>query len=168
MPRGAADLFLRHFGPEHGVELPLRQQYRYRPVEFPPDESAHGRTGTLTVALSWLLDTNVVSEMMRSQPDRRVINHLSAIPQQRVGLSSVTVWEILNGIGQLEPGRQAHEPGGALPVCAPRIGGSRAGLGRSPTLGCAPTSWRLAAASDDLSTPSFRMLSLRQRQSAAA
>ena len=58
------------------------------------------------MALSWLLDTNVVSEMMRSQPDRRVINHLSAIPQQRVGLSSVTAWEILNGIGQLEPGRQ--------------------------------------------------------------
>lgn len=33
-----ADLFLRHFGPEHGVELPPRQQYGYRPVEFPPDE----------------------------------------------------------------------------------------------------------------------------------
>ena len=34
-----ADLFLRHFGPEHGVELPPRQQYGYRPVEFPPDAS---------------------------------------------------------------------------------------------------------------------------------
>jgi len=33
-----ADLFLRHFGPEHGVDLPRRQQYGYRPVEFPPDE----------------------------------------------------------------------------------------------------------------------------------
>lgn len=33
-----ADLFLRHFGPEHGVELPPRQQYSYRPVQFPPDE----------------------------------------------------------------------------------------------------------------------------------
>lgn len=58
------------------------------------------------MALAWLLDTNIVSEMMRSQPDQRVIRLLSTIPQQRVGLSSVTVWEILNGIGQLEPGRQ--------------------------------------------------------------
>ena len=33
-----ADLFMRHFGPEHGAELPPRQQYGYRPVEFPPDE----------------------------------------------------------------------------------------------------------------------------------
>jgi len=43
---------------------------------------------------------------MRSQPDQRVIRLLSTIPPQHVGLSSVTVWEILNGIGQLEPGRQ--------------------------------------------------------------
>ena len=33
----AADLFLRHFGPEHGVKLPPRQRYGYRPLEFPPD-----------------------------------------------------------------------------------------------------------------------------------
>lgn len=38
----AADLFLRHFGPEHGIELPPRQRYGYRPVEFPPDESPTG------------------------------------------------------------------------------------------------------------------------------
>ena len=58
------------------------------------------------MALAWLLDTNIVSEMMRSQPDQRVMKLLSTIPHQRVGLSSVTVWEILNGIGRLEPGRQ--------------------------------------------------------------
>lgn len=58
------------------------------------------------MALSWLLDTNVVTEMMRSQPDQRVIRLLGAIPRHGVGLSCVTAWEILNGIGQLEPGRQ--------------------------------------------------------------
>ncbi len=26
--------FSRYFGPEHGVELPLRRRYGYRPVEF--------------------------------------------------------------------------------------------------------------------------------------
>ena len=58
------------------------------------------------MALSWLLDTNVVSEMMRSQPDRRVVALLATIPRRHLGLASVTVWEVLNGIGQLEPGRQ--------------------------------------------------------------
>ena len=63
----------------------------------------------MTVALSGLLDTDTVSEMMRRQPDERVIRLLSTIPQQRVRLSSVTIWEILNGIGQLEPGRHRND-----------------------------------------------------------
>ena len=29
-----ADAFKRHFGPEHGVELPSRARYGYRPVQF--------------------------------------------------------------------------------------------------------------------------------------
>ena len=29
-----ADAFRRHFGPEHGVELPPRARYGFRPVEF--------------------------------------------------------------------------------------------------------------------------------------
>ena len=29
-----ADAFKRHFGPEHGVELPPRARYGYRPVRF--------------------------------------------------------------------------------------------------------------------------------------
>ena len=33
-----SELFLRYFGPEHGVELPPRGQYGYRPLEFPEDE----------------------------------------------------------------------------------------------------------------------------------
>ena len=38
LDESAAELFLRHFGPEHGVELPPRQQYGYRPVKFATDE----------------------------------------------------------------------------------------------------------------------------------
>ena len=29
-----SEAFTRCFGPEHGVELPLRRRYGYRPVEF--------------------------------------------------------------------------------------------------------------------------------------
>lgn len=29
-----SEAFRRHFGPEHGIELPLRRDYGYRPVEF--------------------------------------------------------------------------------------------------------------------------------------
>ncbi len=29
-----SEAFRRHFGPEHGVELPLGNRYGYRPVKF--------------------------------------------------------------------------------------------------------------------------------------
>ena len=29
-----SEVFRRHFGPEHGVELPRRRRFGYRPVEF--------------------------------------------------------------------------------------------------------------------------------------
>jgi len=32
-----SDIFRRHFGPEHGVELPLPERLGYRPVEFPAE-----------------------------------------------------------------------------------------------------------------------------------
>ncbi|MDE2662135.1 MAG: type II toxin-antitoxin system VapC family toxin [Gemmatimonadota bacterium] len=54
----------------------------------------------------WLIDTNVVSEMMRPAPDPRVAGFLDGIWAQGVGLASVTVWEILNGIGRLDASRR--------------------------------------------------------------
>ena len=54
----------------------------------------------------FLLDTNVVSEMMRTHPNPRVIAFLGSISQQGVGLSSITAWEILTGIGRLAPGQR--------------------------------------------------------------
>ena len=55
--------------------------------------------------LAWLIDTNVVSEMMRPRPDPRVAAFLDSIADEGLGLSSVTVWEVLDGIGRLAPGR---------------------------------------------------------------
>ena len=58
------------------------------------------------MTVSWLLDANVVSEMMRFRPDGRVALFLDSLAPQQVGFAAVTVWELLNGIGRLEPGQR--------------------------------------------------------------
>ena len=60
----------------------------------------------MTVLLAWLIDTNVVSEMMRPRPESRVAHFLDSIADEGLGLASITVWEILDGIGRLAPGRR--------------------------------------------------------------
>ena len=32
--RKPSEVFRRHFGPEHGIELPLTRSYRHKPVTF--------------------------------------------------------------------------------------------------------------------------------------
>ena len=63
----------------------------------------------MTPPLAWLIDTNVVSEMMRPAPEPRVAAFLDSIESEGLGLASVTVWEILDGIGRLAPGRRRQE-----------------------------------------------------------
>ena len=53
----------------------------------------------------WLLDTNVVSEMMRPSPEPRIVAFLDSIADEGVGLAAVTVWEILDGFGRPNPDR---------------------------------------------------------------
>ena len=60
----------------------------------------------MTVPLAWLMDTSVVSEMMRPRPEPRVAAFLDAIEAEGIGLASITVWEVLDGIGRLDPGRR--------------------------------------------------------------
>ena len=60
----------------------------------------------MTTPLAWLVDTNVVSEMMRPRPEPRVAAFLDSIADEGLGLASVTVWEILDGIGRLAPGKR--------------------------------------------------------------
>lgn len=55
---------------------------------------------------AYLLDTNVVSEMMRPDPDWRVTNTIQLAALQGIGIAAVTAWEILNGIGRLGPGHR--------------------------------------------------------------
>ena len=66
----------------------------------------------MTAPVAWLLDTNVVSEMMRPNPEPRVSGFLDTIAGEGIGLASITVWEILNGIGRLDPGRRRKDLAG--------------------------------------------------------
>ena len=63
----------------------------------------------MTAPIAWLLDTNVVSEMMRPRPEPRVAAFLDRIADEGMGLSPVTVWEILNGVGLLDEGRRRDD-----------------------------------------------------------
>ena len=65
----------------------------------------------MTAPTTWLLDTNVVSEMMRPGPEPRVAGFLDRIAAEGIGLAAITAWEILNGIGQLDPGQRREELG---------------------------------------------------------
>lgn len=60
----------------------------------------------MTARLAWLIDANVISEMMRPRPEPQVAAFLDSIERDGIGLASVTVWEILDGIGRLSPGRR--------------------------------------------------------------
>ena len=63
----------------------------------------------MTAPLAWLIDTNVVSEMMRPRPEPQVAAFLDSIADEGLGLSSVTVWEVLDGIGRISPGRRRRD-----------------------------------------------------------
>lgn len=63
----------------------------------------------MTAQIVYLLDTNVISEMMRPEPELNVVEFLDSIADQGLGLASITVWEILNGIGRLPAGRRRDE-----------------------------------------------------------
>ena len=58
-----------------------------------------------------LLDTNVLSEAMRVEPDGRVMRWLDGHPPSVLFLSAVTVDEILFGIEILPPGAETGAPG---------------------------------------------------------
>mgnify|MGYP001304196391 CR=1 FL=1 len=61
-----------------------------------------------------LLDTNVISEAMKPQPDTAVRDWLDAQAAETLFLSSVTVAELLFGIGVLPGGRRRDNLKAAL------------------------------------------------------
>lgn len=51
-----------------------------------------------------VLDTNVVSELMRREPDRAVLAWVDQCPAERVFLTAITAAELLYGIARLPEG----------------------------------------------------------------
>jgi hypothetical protein len=56
--------------------------------------------------VSFLLDTNVVSETVKPEPDRGVMEWLGTVDEDVVHLSVITVAEIRSGIERLPAGRR--------------------------------------------------------------
>lgn len=56
--------------------------------------------------MSYLLDTNVVSECVKPRPAPRVVEWLAAVDEDRVFLSVVTLGELRHGIERLAAGRR--------------------------------------------------------------
>ena len=52
--------------------------------------------------MSYLIDTNVLSELRRKQPDARVVSWMHARPRPALFLSVLTLGEIRKGIERLE------------------------------------------------------------------
>ncbi|NBS65332.1 MAG: type II toxin-antitoxin system VapC family toxin [Betaproteobacteria bacterium] len=61
-----------------------------------------------------LLDTNVVSEAMRLNPDQHVINWIDAQPLETLYLSSISVAELRAGVALLPPGKRRAALQGGL------------------------------------------------------
>lgn len=59
--------------------------------------------------MKFLLDTNVISEMMRPTPDRRVSDYLDRNARYGLAISAITSWEIQNGVRLLDPGRRRDD-----------------------------------------------------------
>ena len=56
--------------------------------------------------MSYLLDTNVLSEVRRPRPDVRVLAWLDQVEEERLHLSVITVAELARGIALLPAGRR--------------------------------------------------------------
>ncbi len=56
-----------------------------------------------------VLDTNVVSELMRPQPASAVLTWMNAQPSEQVWLCSVVVAELLYGVGRLPDGSRKQQ-----------------------------------------------------------
>jgi predicted nucleic acid-binding protein len=59
----------------------------------------------------WLLDTNVLSELRRPKPDRRVLAFVAAQPLERLHVSVVTLAEIRFGIEMVSDANRRAELG---------------------------------------------------------
>ena len=74
----------------------------------------------MTAPLAWLLDTNVVSEMMRPPPEPRVAAFLDSVAGEGLGLSTLTIYEANRDLmrARLAEWPSPQHPGRAVPRSA--------------------------------------------------
>ena len=56
--------------------------------------------------MSYLLDTNVISELVRPEPNDRVVQWFANVPDEVLHTSVLTLGEIRRGVEQLAPGQR--------------------------------------------------------------
>ncbi len=56
--------------------------------------------------MSYLLDTNVISELVRSKPNKSVVDWMDGLPSESFYLSVLSLGEILKGIEKLGPSKR--------------------------------------------------------------
>ena len=56
-----------------------------------------------------ILDTNVVSELMRPEPDIRVSSWLNTLPRTEVGITAISIFELRFGIELQAKGRRRKQ-----------------------------------------------------------
>jgi predicted nucleic acid-binding protein len=67
-----------------------------------------------------ILDANVVSELMRPEPDARVRQWVTGLRADELGTTAVTVAEIRHGIERLPDGRRKKACCLLRQICSPR------------------------------------------------
>ncbi len=56
--------------------------------------------------MNYLLDTCVISELVRKQPDPKVVNWIDGVAESSLFLSVITIGEIQKGVEKLPPSKR--------------------------------------------------------------
>lgn len=56
--------------------------------------------------MKYLLDTNVLSELTKSQPEQKVVEFLSRLPKEQIFVSCVTIGELKKGLALCKDGNK--------------------------------------------------------------
>lgn len=59
------------------------------------------RAQPTTAPFAWLIDTNVISELIRPRSDPRVVAFLDLITEEGLGFASIAAWKIFDSIGRV-------------------------------------------------------------------
>ncbi|WP_375450328.1 type II toxin-antitoxin system VapC family toxin [uncultured Devosia sp.] len=70
-----------------------------------------------------VLDTNVVSELMRTAPDQAVLLWLNSQPVPSIFITAITVVEMQTGVEKLYPGRRRDDMQGLVSAILGELGG---------------------------------------------